>query len=497
MLSSMAVRIAFALCLFAFSAFADEAATTDRFERLREDPLLLRRFLEQMPKGGDLHNHLSGAVYAETYIRLGASDGLCVDTATFAYANCTSGSTTQVPAAQALTDSGLYTRLIDAMSMRQFRAISESGHDHFFATFGKFSAVARGHGAEMLTEVVSRLAYENVDYLESLFSQDHGASRQLGRAFAPGTSFQEMRDAMLRSGDAANVVSASRKTLDDGEAHLRTSLGCGTTQAQPGCDSTVRYLFETHRAFPREVLFAELLIGFELAKADSRVVGLNVVQPEDSYASMTNFQELMRMFAFLRPLYPGVRISTHAGELAAGLVPPEGMRNHIRDSVMIANAERIGHGVDIARETGALELLRTMATRRVAVEVCLTSNDVILGVTGRQHPLRLYLRSGVPVVLATDDPGVARTDMTTEWQRAVEEHGVSYPELKRFARNSIELSFIEGASLWSSPDYGSYVSACTETRADSCTSYLNRNPKARVQMRLEQRIREFEESELQ
>jgi hypothetical protein len=87
--------------------------------------------------------------------------------------------------------------------------------------------------------------------------------------------------------------------------------------------------------------------------------------------------------------------------------------------------------------------------------------------------------------------------MTTEWQRAVEEHGVSYADLKRFARNSIEFSFIEGASLWSSSDYRSYVAACSETRADRCKSYLDGSPKARVQMRLEQRLREFEDSELQ
>jgi adenosine deaminase len=494
--ASNAVRTAVALFLFAFSAFADEATTAERFERLREDPLLLRRFLEQMPKGGDLHNHLSGSVYAETYIRLGAADALCVHTQALAYADCNPASKTQVPAAQALTDSRLYSRLLDSMSMRQFRAINESGHDHFFATFGKFGAVSRSHTSEMLTEVVSRLAYENVDYLESLFGQDIGAARELGRRFEAGTPFDQMRDAMLKSGDAADVVAASRKTIDDAETHLRTSLGCGTQSPQPGCDSTIRYLFETHRAFPREQLFAELLVGFELSKADTRVVGLNVVQPEDSYASMTHFHELMRMFAYLRPLYPGVRVSTHAGELAAGLVPPEGMRNHVRDSVLIAKAERIGHGVDIARETDALELLRTMAARPVAVEVCLTSNDVILGVTGKQHPLRLYLRSGVPVVLGTDDPGVARTDMTTEWQRAVEEHGVSYADLKRFARNSIEFSFIEGASLWTSPAYSSRVAACNEATVASCHSFLDASPKARVQMRLEQRLREFEESEL-
>ena len=35
----------------------------------RSNPLQLRNLLLKMPKGADLHNHLYGAVYAETWIR--------------------------------------------------------------------------------------------------------------------------------------------------------------------------------------------------------------------------------------------------------------------------------------------------------------------------------------------------------------------------------------------------------------------------------------------
>ncbi len=484
--------------LFSFALFADEASTAARLESLRQDPLLLRRFLEQMPKGGDLHNHLSGTAYGETYIRLGAADGLCIDTQKTSYVTCDAESPTQVPAAQALRDSALYTTILDAMSMRQFRAADKSneksGHDHFFSTFGRFSAVARNHVSETLAEVVSRFARENVDYVESLFGQDLGAARDLGKQLKSGSSFEEMRAALLQGG-VADVVKRSRGTVDAAEAHRLESLACASTAPRPGCESTVRYLFETHRAFAREQLFAELLVGFELASTDSRVVGVNVVQPEDSYASMTSFDELMRMFAYLRPLYPGVRVSAHAGELAGGLVPPEGLQNHVRDSVLIAKAERIGHGVDIAYETDALSLLRTMAGKPVAIEICLTSNDVILGVTGRDHPLRLYMRHGVPVVLATDDAGVSRIDMTTEWQRAVEEHGVGYRDLKRFARNSIEYSFLEGPSLWTDRDYRKRTAACRHEETESCRTFLDASPKARVQLRLERRLRDFEKME--
>jgi adenosine deaminase len=459
---------------------------------------MLRRFLEQMPKGGDLHNHLSGTVYGETYIRLGAADGLCIDTQRLAYVACDAESKVQVPAAQALRDSALYTKTLDAMSMRQFRAAdksnAESGHDHFFSTFGRFSAVSRTHIPEMLTETVARFARENVDYVESLFGQDNGAARELGKQLRPGSSFEEMRTALLQGG-TADVVKASRDTIDAAEKKMHQDL-CASGAAKAGCESTVRYLFETHRAFAREQLFAELVVGFELANADTRVVGVNVVQPEDSYPSMTSFDELMRMFAFLRPLYPNVRVSAHAGELAGGLVPPEGMQNHVRDTVLIAKAERIGHGVDIAYETDAMSLLRTMAQKPVAVEICLTSNDVILGVKGKQHPLRLYMRKGVPVVLATDDPGVSRSDMTAEWQRAVEEHGVTYRDLKRIARNSIEYSFVEGASLWADRDYRKRNAACAREETESCKTFLAASAKARLQMRLERRLREFESTEI-
>jgi adenosine deaminase len=151
------------------------------------------------------------------------------------------------------------------------------------------------------------------------------------------------------------------------------------------------------------------------------------------------------MVQFLGQAYPSVPISLHAGELAFGLVPPEQLGVHVREAVEIAGARRIGHGTDIMYDADPAALLRTMARRRIAVEISLSSSDLILGVRGARHPLRQYLRAGVPVVLATDDEGVARSDLTNEYQRAVEEHGVTYRELKQMSRDSIALSFLPAA----------------------------------------------------
>jgi adenosine deaminase len=80
---------AFAAMLFTASAvtvtFAQdkqasgEERTGEALDRIRSEPLALRDFLKRMPKGADLHSHLSGAVYAETHIRDAIADGLCVD----------------------------------------------------------------------------------------------------------------------------------------------------------------------------------------------------------------------------------------------------------------------------------------------------------------------------------------------------------------------------------------------------------------------------------
>ncbi len=225
------------------------------------------------------------------------------------------------------------------------------------------------------------------------------------------------------------------------------------------------------------------------------MVGLNLVMPEDFYVPMKDFPLHMRMLGYLHQRYPKVHIALHAGELVQGLVPPEGLRFHIRDSVEIAHAERIGHGVDVMNETNPMQLLQEMAERNIMVEICLTSNAVILDVSGAQHPLSEYIRAGVPVALATDDEGVARSDMTHEYLRAAEDQKLSYTELKKMARTGVEHAFVPGASLWSNGRDFVIASACAgdipgaKPRSVSCQKLLDASEKARLEWELEGEFR--------
>ena len=109
--------------------------------------------------------------------------------------------------------------------------------------------------------------------------------------------------------------------------------------------------------------------------------------PEDGTISMADYALHMKIVGFLHGLYPKVHISLHAGELAPGLVPPEGLCCHIRLAVEDAHAERIGHGVDVMYEDRPYDLLKEMAAKHVMVEINLTSNDVILGVSRKRSPV--------------------------------------------------------------------------------------------------------------
>jgi len=495
----LVVCLSIALAGCAWAQTAQERASR-HMAALGQSPTELLAFLREMPKGADLHVHLSGAIYAESWINFAAQDNLCVDrtASTLLPPPCdpSCAKYTNKPAVScAYGDHVLYNQLVDAWSMRNWNRGEDSGHDHFFATFDKFHLAGINSGGDQLAEVATRAAADHLQYVELMHTADGRRSAELGAKLGWDDDFNRMRDKLL-AGGLKDVIFVTRQDLDRDEAKQRQILHCGTPEAEPGCQVTVRYLYQVLRGLPPEMVFAQILLGFELAQTDPRFVGLNLVMPEDWYIPMHDFQLHMKMLDYLHSVYPKVHISLHAGELARGLVPPEGLSFHVRESVERGHAERIGHGVSVMNERDALGLLKEMAERKVLVEICLTSGDLILGIEGANHPLPAYLSHGVPVALATDDQGVARSDMTHEYLRAVETYKFSYTQMKRMARESLEHSFLPGASLWE----GSFhlVAACAGDPGKSgkissaCQKFLDGSERARMQWKLETEFGKFE-----
>ncbi len=488
-----------ALTAFAAAQNTAEQRTARYMESIRQQPPLLLAFLRGMPKGGDLHNHLAGAVYAESLIDYAAENGMCVDrTSSFVIAPpCDSSCerfTSKPLASCAYGDHVLYNSLIDAWSMRNFRAGDDSGHDHFFATFDKFYPAMINHNGDAIAEAAARAAEDHLQYVELMHTADGNAAAQLGAKVGWDDDLAKLRQKLMNGG-MAEIVAETRAQLNLDEMRMHSVLRCGTNNEDDGCGVTVRYLYQVLRGLPKEQVFAQMVLGFELVKSDPRFVGLNLVMPEDWYTPMHDFDLHMNMLDYLTATYPEVQIALHAGELTLGLVPPEGLRFHIRKSIERGHARRIGHGVDVMYEQNPTRLLKEMAAYDVLVEICLTSNDVILGVRGKEHPLPVYRKYGVPVALATDDEGVSRIDLTHEYVRAVETYGLSYGDLKQMARESLEHSFLPGLSLWSSMKPSKPVAACAVSwTSASCKKFLDGSERARVQWKLEEEFGEFEKS---
>jgi adenosine deaminase len=483
---------------------------------LHQGPETLRAFLADFPKGADLHVHLSGAIYAETFIRDAGEDGLCVDPAALSFAQppCKGK---LIPAKALSGDMSsanqvLYDKLIDSFSMRSYVPYSEwGGHDQFFATFGKFGGLNKSHIGEWVDEVAARAAAQNQQYLELMETPTFSHAAQIGHALgwspdlAQGRpqAFAAFRQKLL-DGGLRDEVAADRADVAQAEAGRKRLEHCASAQAAQACGVEIRYIYQVLRGFPPEQVFAQTLLGFETVQAsmdekEDTWVGINFVMPEDGYISMRDYTLQMKMLDYLHSEYPRVHITLHAGELAEGLVPPEGLRFHIRQAVELGHAERIGHGVDVMYEDDARGLLQELAQKHVMIEINLSSNQGILGVEGDEHPFPVYRSAHVPVALSTDDEGVSRIDLTNEYVRAGIDYGLTYLDLKQMARTGMEHNFLPGDSLWARPDdFRTPVKACQgqplggDKPAEDCKSFLDGSQKAAAQWEQERRFAAFE-----
>ena len=479
--------------------------------------MAVQAFLAQFPKGADLHFHLGAGVYAETLIRVAAEDNVCIDPIKAEFARDGQGRTLKAPCAAPLVpatelngssltpaEQDLYDRVVNAFSLRNYVPTpGYSGHDQFFSTFDRFGGLDKEHTGQWLDEITRRSDAENNQYLELMETPPFGHAAKLAHEIGWNPDFAQMRQALLDRG-LRDEIATDREAIRKAVETRNQIQHCGTPQASSACRVQVRFIYQILRAFSPEQVFAQTLLGFEtvqqaIEQGSDDWVGINFVQPEDYMVSMRDYSLHMKMVEYLHGLYPKVHITLHAGELAPGMVPPEGLRFHIRQAVEVAHAERVGHGVDVMYENDAPELLKEMGRKHVMVEINLSSNEGILGITGDRHPFQYYRAAHVPVALSTDDQAVSRIDLAHEYVRAANDYRLSYADLKNLARTGMEHNFLPGASLWASTDVFTVpTSACkgqilgSAKPSSACKSFLDSNEKAAAQWELEQRFREFE-----
>lgn len=168
----------------------------------------------------------------------------------------------------------------------------------------------------------------------------------------------------------------------------------------------------------------------ELAAAirgrDRGIVALDLAGDEAHFPG----ELFVRHFAEAREA--GLHTIAHAGEAAGA--------GSVRQAVLELGAERIGHGIRAVEDPAVLDLL---AERRIALEVCPTSNVQTSTVRDYgSHPLPDLLRRGLAVTLNTDDPSISGIDLPHEYRVAAEELGLSSAELRHLQENALEAAFL-------------------------------------------------------
>jgi len=450
-IASLTVLAAAALLSNVTHAASNEEITKRHYAALiAGQPKLaeLTMFFTMFPKGGELHHHYSGAIYAEQYLEWVDLQHYCVNKSNYmietdakavaaalakpaAERSCVSG-------AEVMNDNAMLVNLLQRWSVKDFHnhiALQSPPDRQFFDVFPYFNPVASDHAAEGLKRLKQRAIQENLSYIETVFE------------IAPFAQDAEFDQQALAGGVNDAMLAGWMARLEQDQAYngwIAAYLQNVRT-GSAGIDDanfTMRFQPFTLRFLTPSQVFAQMVASFKLVQAEPKIVGANIVGQESANVSMRDYSMHMKMYKFLKTKYPDVKLALHAGELALGNVPPEGLTFHIKEAIDVAGASRIGHGMDIAHETDALGTMKKMHDKGIAVEVNLSSNDFILGVKGDAHPVTLYKKYGVPFVISTDDAGVSRNNLSGEYVLFASRYKPDYSEIKKLSYDSLRYSFL-------------------------------------------------------
>ena len=461
----LACALALAILIWLASlriASADERAAEIVYDALRMNNGL-EAFLRAFPKGGDLHNNMSGGITPQQWIEIAIRRDFCVDERLPILVQnlaptCTAG---MEPAATLQNGGPGYNKFVEAMSMRDSGGRSK-GHDYFFQeAFGHVRIPVPGMvWADEIEAVVLHANEQNITYLELQIGFSGADFGKLAASLLADGSMPEWLDSLDKSEVFRDLVEQNKRMVQQFEREL--------LERRPAEAAAIRrrYIMTVGRNGVQRSVFAQLAAVAELARVEPLVVGMNLAGPEDGAVSLRDFRLHMQMIDFILSRKPWMRVTLHAGVLtpqipgAAPRVVSEALTFHIAESVWTGHAERIGQGTDLRYEKDRAELLQAMRERGVLAEICLTSDELIEGVKPDEIPFAAYRQAAVPVSLNTDDEGVLGSDLSHEFLRAARDYKVGYGDLKELARNRIEYSFLPGHSLFRTREFTAWVPAC-------------------------------------
>ena len=389
-------------------------------------PEQMYRFLYALPKGGDLHNHLTGAVRSEWYW----------------------------DAAMAAEKRGYlyYTRV-------RIQNCAPYGHDEF----GQAKALLLFKNIQASTfdklDTCGKSEFKKLQDLNQLEKTAWLNSMRLDQPYEGRNEFfdaiwDRINDLLQNPYLICDILLRNMQAFGkEGLVYLETQQGAEGEVHPDGTPYSVEEVVGIYRQFLAspaakatgvEVRFQNALLRFTPnAEQHLRVlyaitdryrdlyVGVNMVGREDNDKGYPlRFLPVLRE---LRHKYPDINLSIHAGEV-------DEPNFHIRDTLLLG-AQRIGHGVNLITDP---DTLLRMRYGPFLVEINLISNLLLEYVSDySQHPFPEYLRTGIPVALSTDDRGMWDSNLSDEFYVAVKEFNLSWEEIVKLGRNSLQYAFVD------------------------------------------------------
>lgn len=159
---------------------------------------------------------------------------------------------------------------------------------------------------------------------------------------------------------------------------------------------------------------ADRLMGIDLADAET----------EESFSDYKD--------SILNAQKQGLGVTIHSGEDTSA--------EHVKRTIETYNPQRIGHGIQIAKST---EVMKLVKEKDLALEVCPTSNWLTNCVPSlNEHPLKFLFEQGVKVTLNSDDPHIMNISLLHEYDVAEKKLGLGHSHFIQMNKWALEKSFV-------------------------------------------------------
>ncbi|MEC7838687.1 MAG: hypothetical protein VX777_01455 [Chlamydiota bacterium] len=405
----------------------------------------------------------------------------------------------------------------ECVSMKGASHNSKNGDNHFFSAFYSLENICRHMPLKRKLELLlENTDNQNIDYLEIAiwFERKPLPSvylEQFDELFNAGKIDQLLH---LLNNWVDDYVCTARKKIEECKKVTDSKLikrGFNTENIFSIDNPVVtRFIIDNDRTLPSLAeIFASFAASMALEEREEVVVGSGFAGKEHEYNALNFFDQHMEIIKSLKDRYVNANVTLHAGEFNDYISYPTLASRNVRGS-LVAQPNRLGHCVAISEDNKLMELIETIKKKEIAIEVCLSSNENVLGITNGNHPIILFIRNGVPFVFCTDDEGVNRSSLSKEFAKAAIRYGkhdshlsedsrLTYHLMKKSSLQSIRKSFLSGESIYKSSflqlcDLFNNVREKGHKLSKEQEEFLECSDKAKMEYRLERKFVHFEQT---